>query len=389
MAAMDELKRCCSNPDQLTSTSQHSTPSTVYKSPDDTSWTSSDIEPISEIDLELAENSNEVRDWDPASFQMIKHLQKAYCNFGSVVMMRCLADHQLQDKAGRGKFCAVKVMPNKWITSGPEEFKTKYPEVVEQPWKDIAMLKQLQARGCPYTCDLLGIFRDAKRTYVVTSLATKGDLLSWCDRAPRPGRSREAAMLPIVYQIADAVKCLHDVGVAHRDLSLENILLTEDGRESKVKLIDFGMASLQRHCIKQKCGKKSYQAPEMHQKETHYDTFLADIFALGVVIFGMAAGDYPWQSTKPEACKSFDYACQNGFEAFLKAKTMPDGRTLATVFSPTFAEFVGSFLEIEPDARVTLGENCWEPTRPSVWHSRWLRPKAERAGRCEKPCNMM
>ena len=103
-------------------------------------------------------------------------------------------------------------------------------------------------------------------------------------------------MLPIVGQIFTAVCWLHDLGVAHRDLSLENILLTDNGGSMQVKLIDFGMSTTQRVCKRELRGKQSYQAPEMHGPE--YDAFLADEFALGVVLFAMAVQDYPWTSTK-------------------------------------------------------------------------------------------
>ena len=52
-----------------------------------------------------------------------------------------------------------------------------------------------------------------------------------------------------------------------------------------------------RMCKREVRGKQSYQAPEMHGSDT-YDAFLADDFALGVVVFAMAVQDYPWTATK-------------------------------------------------------------------------------------------
>lgn len=76
----------------------------------------------------------------------------------------------------------------------------------------------------------------------------EGDLFEWCFRptVPAPGVEREAHMRPIVAQLLVAVRWLHGLGIAHRDLSLENVLLEDSGAELRVKLIDFGMATMKR-----------------------------------------------------------------------------------------------------------------------------------------------
>jgi serine/threonine protein kinase len=347
-----------------------------------------DVTPISQSDLDQAVNANSVQEWIPANFQMVKHLQVASRNYGRVEMMR------MTDK---GKFCAVKVMPNKWIMNGPQEFDAKYPNSNEHPWKDIALIKKLNDLGCPYVCEFLGIFRDERRTWVVMSLATEGDLFAWCNTAPRPGPMREMMMRPIVGQIASAVKWLHDVGVAHRDLSLENILLTDTGWGTlEVKLIDFGMLTLQRKCIREKRGKRSYQAPEMHSEHEYYDAYLSDAFALGVVIFSMAANDYPWMSTKRASCKCFDYVCTRGFSKLIERRSLKKGegkQRLIDIFTPLLARLLKGLLEVDPSARLTLGEACWAeddgPSRASLWITTWMQSAVNTASRCTRPCKVM
>lgn len=339
------------------------------------------MQPITATDLQesMEKVALNVRPWDPMDFKLERTLQDAIRNHGRVDLMRC--------REGDGKV-AVKRMPNRWIRSGPVEFQEQYPSASERPWCDLGLVRQLNELKYPYVCELLGVFRDDDSTYVVTSLATDGDLFSWCDRDPKPGAAREALMRPIVTQIFSAVRWLHELGVAHRDLSLENILITDaGGGDMKVKIIDFGMGTLSQLCRKEVRGKQSYQSPEMHV-EPQYDAFLADGFALGVVLFAMAAQDYPWTSTKRNACQLFEYVSTFGFRRFLEKRKLRKGtgEHLIEVFTPAFADLVEGMLQADPRRRIVLGETCFmqEESRRSVWEMSWLEgavPDGALAGR--------
>lgn len=63
---------------------------------------------------------------------------------------------------------------------------------------------------------------------------------------PSPGVQRELLIRPVASDLLDAVRWLHDLGVAHRDLSMENVLLAREEGGLRPKLIDFGMATLSR-----------------------------------------------------------------------------------------------------------------------------------------------
>mmetsp|Transcript_127426 Transcript_127426/g.271675 ORF Transcript_127426/g.271675 Transcript_127426/m.271675 type:complete len:466 (-) Transcript_127426:136-1533(-) len=306
--------------------------------------------------------------WRANDFAFDGRLQEAERNHGHVERMR---------RTKGGALVAVKQMPNWWVTHGAGEFRRVHPKATEQPWFDLGLLKSLNRAGYPHACQLLGIFCDKENTYVVTSLATEGDLFSWCFREPGPSREREAAMLPLAKQIISAVTLLHDLGVAHRDLSLENILLTDAGDgELRIQIIDFAMATLSRKCFGELRGKASYSAPEMHG-ERQYDTFLADVFSLGVVLFAMACQDYPWTATKMGACPRFEYYCKAGILKLLERRKVRggSGERLTEVLSHEIAELLGGLLELEPRRRVGLGESCFKGSRhrPSVWEFAWLR----------------
>jgi serine/threonine protein kinase len=178
-------------------------------------------------------------------------------------------------------------------------------------------------------------------------------------------------------------------------LSLENILLTDKGGVTpQVKLIDFGMLSLQRKCMREKRGKRSYQAPEMHLENEYYDAYLTDAFAVGVIAFTMVARDYPWLATKPGVCKCFDYVASHSFERFLERRLLRrgDGKHLIEILTPAFAKFVSGLLRFDPNKRSTLGESCWDEdgaSRLSVWNTQWLKSEAVLAQSCVRPCSIM
>lgn len=306
-----------------------------------------------------------VKSWDEGGYGMVGNLQDAIRNHGRVDLMTNNSGVQV----------AVKRMPNKWVKSTPREFREHYPTASEKPWNDLGVVRQLNKMAFPYVCELLEVFRDQENTYVATSLATKGDLFSWCDLDPKPGPAREEVMKPIVTQISVAIKWLHELGIAHRDISLENILLTEVGSTMQVKIIDFGMVTLSQTCKREVRGKQSYQAPEMHL-DTEYDSFLSDAFAVGVVMFAMAAQDYPWTSTKRNACQLFEYVSLFGFRKFLGKRRLRkgNGEHLIEVFSPELVDVLDGFLEIEVQDRLTLGETCFTngKGRSSFWDHKWL-----------------
>jgi len=312
----------------------------------------------------------DVRPWDKGSMTFVTQLQEALRNHGHVDLMKTDTKQRV----------AVKRMPTSWVRAGPKDFREQYPTASEQPWFDMGVVSYLNDIGFPYVCKLGGVFRSSDETFVVSSFCTEGDLFSWCDRDSIPPTSinRERVMMPLVTQMIAAIRYLHDLGIAHRDLSLENIMVTKAPHtDTLIQIIDFGMATLSRTVRREVRGKQSYQAPEMHT-ESEYDTFLADIFALGVVIFAMAAQDYPWTSTKRKGCQLFEYVAQHGLRRFLEKRRVRKGdgnEFLIHALSPQFTQTIEAMLQIKHMQRACLGERCFTGdgrNRANVWTMPWL-----------------
>lgn len=100
----------------------------------------------------------------------------------------------------------------------------------------------------------------------------------------------------IFASLLQAVAYCHSKGVSHRDIKLDNVLINPEG---VVKLIDFGFAnkrSLSTDKISDFCGTPSYMSPEIVQRQP-YDGHKADIWALGVMLYRLLNGRYPFKGS--------------------------------------------------------------------------------------------
>jgi serine/threonine protein kinase len=95
----------------------------------------------------------------------------------------------------------------------------------------------------------------------------------------------------IFKQILQGIKALHARDFCHRDLKVTNMLI--DHSTLRVKIIDFGFACINQDKLKMYCGTKSYMPPELVRRYP-YDGKGMDIWGLGVVLFKLLTGDYPF-----------------------------------------------------------------------------------------------
>jgi eukaryotic-like serine/threonine-protein kinase len=128
---------------------------------------------------------------------------------------------------------------------------------------------------------------------VGTALATE------LSRGPMP----LARGVDILEQMCAALARAHDLGVVHRDLKSDNILLTvRGGRKDFVKILDFGLAGLARDPrLAPKgavFGTPEYMSPEQARGEDAGPQ--SDLYAMGVLFFEMLTGQLPYRSNDRE-----------------------------------------------------------------------------------------
>jgi calcium-dependent protein kinase len=103
----------------------------------------------------------------------------------------------------------------------------------------------------------------------------------------------------IFKQLHDSVNYIHTRNVIHRDLKPNNILFLDKEHQNLV-LIDFGISGYNSGNIKEtiKAGTTKFLAPELAAGFTYSSTPKVDIWALGVILFLMLFGCFPFEGTK-------------------------------------------------------------------------------------------
>lgn len=97
-----------------------------------------------------------------------------------------------------------------------------------------------------------------------------------------------------IEQLAQGLKCAHDMNIIHRDIKSENIMMTVDGR---LKIMDFGLAKLKnKSSITQagtSLGTLSYMSPEQAQGLPADQR--SDIWSLGILFYEILTGEVPFK----------------------------------------------------------------------------------------------
>lgn len=114
------------------------------------------------------------------------------------------------------------------------------------------------------------------------------------------GRLPVPEALRIAREIAAGLQAAHSAGLIHRDIKPENVFL--EGPARRVKIIDFGLASdddaneMRLTVDGAIVGTPAYMAPERMSNTVEVD-FKADIFGLGVMLYEMLAGQFPFEGS--------------------------------------------------------------------------------------------
>jgi tetratricopeptide (TPR) repeat protein len=98
---------------------------------------------------------------------------------------------------------------------------------------------------------------------------------------------REAALVGL--DVAKALSAVHRTGLLHRDIKAANVMREEGGR---ILLMDFGLSTLP-HLQGGPAGTPRYMAPELFAGVGA--TAASDIYAVGILLFYLVAGEYPAQ----------------------------------------------------------------------------------------------
>ncbi|KAF9159968.1 Chk1 protein kinase [Actinomortierella ambigua] len=161
-----------------------------------------------------------------------------------------------------------------------------------------------------------------------------------------PNVLTDAAVAKILLPVAKGLSHLHDIGIAHCDIKLENVLLDARGT---AKIGDLGLAKEEALC-RDRVGTPSTMSPEVfnrkHSSLSLYDPKKADICALGIVFWQLKVRDFPWQNASYDAEDDFKRYVDNPAAFLLLAPRMRYGS----------APFLSQTLCLDPARRISADQ---------------------------------
>jgi len=242
---------------------------------------------------------------------------------------------------------------------------------IEDPQKEVAAMQHISQLGPhPHVMGVLDVLQDEEYLLLFMPFCSSGDLFGFVQQA---GRFPEPMARYWFKQILDGLSHLQRMGICHRDMSLENILVDE--YKTSI-VIDLGMclrvpydddgevtdvsAGTLRRLITPliPCGKPNYISPEILKSEEAFDGFAIDIWAAGVILFIMLVGLPPWEFAREEDPR-YRMVTKGGLEKMLRSWNRPISPNATDLLQKMLVEDVRerlSLFEIKDHPWVVGGE---------------------------------
>lgn len=204
---------------------------------------------------------------------------------------------------GKGSFGVVKEATNRatgrrWAIKAVNKEKagTSAVRLLE---REVLIMKKIDHE---HLIHLEEIYETSKRMYLVMELCDAGGVQKLLEQKKQ---FSEKETWTVIKQLAHAVAYLHDSDIVHRDLKLENILLSQPvGNELlNIKLTDFGLSYVRGgvgsdSMMQSVCGTPIYMAPEVIDDLGYSQQ--CDIWSLGVIMYILLTGRPPFVAETEE-----------------------------------------------------------------------------------------
>ncbi|OQR97909.1 kinase [Thraustotheca clavata] len=254
--------------------------------------------------------------------------------YGKVVLARC-------NESKKDELVAIKMMSlvqlhsRKGLRIGLN--------IKEDGLQEFAILKELTPH--PSLLHLLDHFEHENMLCLVSVYCPYGELLDQIN-CPNKMTTRgldEAMAAKWFKQITQGLLHIHNSGIAHRDLSLENVLIDQ---QQHCRICDFGLATQHGENAKGRVGKLFYMAPEVYLGDQQsYNGFAADIWSLGIMLFILVSGLPPLE-IPGEKDRRFRIIRQEGIRVLVKM--------WGVRVSNRVLDLISQLLKVQPDERLSL-----------------------------------
>ncbi|XP_041437155.1 serine/threonine-protein kinase N1-like [Xenopus laevis] len=202
-------------------------------------------------------------------------------------------------------------------------------------FKEKEILQRISHAAHPFLITLHGTFQTDSHLFYAMEHLPGGDMCDFLNHV----ELQEPDVMFYTACVVLGLEALHQIGIVHRDLKLENLLLDQEGY---LKIVDFGL-SKDRFGYSDRtntmCGTRTYMAPEIYMKIGY--GMAADWWALGVTVYIMLMYELPFNDEDPiELMKSIRY----------------DEIELPEDLSEDVSNFIYQLLEKDPEYRLGSGE---------------------------------
>lgn len=159
----------------------------------------------------------------------------------------------------------------------------------------------------PHVTQMYEVIATESSIWIVTELCSGGELFDYLAEKSRLGEEEARVLFG---QLCLAVFYLHEKGIVHRDLKLENVLLDE---RCRVKLGDFGFTREYEKgtYMETFCGTTGYASPEMLLGKKYLGPEV-DVWSLGVILYCLLTGTLPFDDDDESVMR--DMIIQDDFE---------------------------------------------------------------------------
>ncbi|ORZ06268.1 kinase-like domain-containing protein [Absidia repens] len=154
---------------------------------------------------------------------------------------------------------------------------------------EIQILKSLVH---PHILNLIEVIETDTRSGIIMEYCSGGELFEYI----LEHRSLDEDVARNLFgQLISGVNYMHEKGIVHRDLKLENILFL-DSEQTHVIIADFGFATNEHNNgrLSKNCGSPTYAAPELVYPSKGYRGDLVDVWSCGVILYCMVLGFLPF-----------------------------------------------------------------------------------------------
>jgi len=152
-------------------------------------------------------------------------------------------------------------------------------------------------------------------------------------------------------EILDALEFIHSKNIAHRDLKLDNILIS---RRNRIKVADLGLAKLKDRITGTVCGTMLYMAPEVHEGKPYCT--MADMYSFGLVMWEMWFGKRVFSELRFRSLGLSDFLrgiCEGNYRPQIPKS---DSRFNPNLPPTLLTKLMTSCWQTEPSKRTTATE---------------------------------